>query len=136
MVLGGLLGLTLGACSESNPEAEQAAYEATGPWLALMDAGEYGKCWEEAAPWFHETVKTRETWLAKADQTRSPLGALVSRVRRTTTFVTNPMGAPDGEYTIVVFDSRWEQGSILETVSMQKQGDGTWRVVGYHVKEQ
>ncbi len=129
------LGL-VGACSESNPEAEQAAYEATKPWLALMDSGEYEKCWDEAAPWFREKVASRDMWLATAHETRDPLGAMQYRELMTTTYATNPMGAPDGQYTIVVYSSSWDAGTIYENVSMQRQPDGSWGVVGYHVKQQ
>lgn len=131
-----VLLLAVGACRESSPEAEQAAYEATKPWLAMMDAGEYEQSWEAAAPWFRDNIGSVDQWLAKAQETRKPLGALRSRELKMTTFKTNPMGAPDGEYTIVVYDARWEKGDILETVSMQRQADGSWQVVGYHVKQQ
>ena len=130
------LCLVLGACTESNPEAERAAYEATKPWLALMDSGDYEKCWEAAAPWFRENVSSFEMWLAKAHETREPLGTMKFRELIKTTFATNPTGAPDGAYTIVVYGSTWDAGSIFETVSMQRQADGSWGVVGYHVKQQ
>lgn len=127
--------LLLCACSENNPEAEQAAYQATKPWLALMDGGEYEQCWHEAAPWFREHVPALETWLAKAHEARDPLGGMRFRELMDTTYVTNPIGAPDGAYTIVVYGSSWEAGNIYETVSMQLQADGSWGVVGYHVEE-
>ena len=130
------LGLALGACSESNPEAERSAYEATKPWIALMDKGDYEKCWDEAAPWFRDKVGSRDMWIAKAHETRDPLGEMKFRELTTTTYATNPIGAPDGEYTVVVYTSSWDAGTIYETVSMQRQGDGSWGVVGYHVKQQ
>ena len=130
------LGLALGACSESNPEAERSAYEASKPWIALMDSGEYEKCWDEAAPWFRENIGSRDMWIAKAHETRDPLGNLIARQLHTTTYKTNPMGAPDGEYTIVVYSSSWDAGSIYESVSMQRQTEGSWGVVGYFVKQQ
>ncbi|MDE0660273.1 MAG: DUF4019 domain-containing protein [Gammaproteobacteria bacterium] len=131
-----VLGLVLGACSESNPEAERAAYEATKPWIAWMDEGEYEKCWDEAAPWFRDNISSRDMWIAKARETRDPLGKLLFRELNTTTYKTNPMGAPDGEYTIVVYTSSWDAGNIYESVSMQRQADGSWGVVGYFVKQQ
>ena len=130
------LGLALAACSESNPEAERSAYEATKPWIALMDKGDYEKSWDEAAPWFRDTVGSRDMWIAKAHETRDPLGEMKFRELKTTTYATNPIGAPDGEYTIVVYSSSWDAGNIFETVSMQRQADGSWGVVGYHVKQQ
>ena len=131
-----MLPFVLGACSESNPEAERSAYVSSKPWIALMDEGEYEKCWDEAAPWFRDKVSSLELWIAKAQETREPLGEMKFRELRTTTYATNPIGAPDGEYTIVVYSSDWDAGSIYETVSMQRQPDGSWGVVGYHVKQQ
>ena len=131
-----VLAFVLGACSESNPEAERSAYEASKPWIALMDQGEYEKCWDEAAPWFRDKVASRDMWIAKANETRDPLGEMKFRELSTTTYATDPIGAPDGEYTIVVYSSSWDAGSIFETVSMQRQPDGSWGVVGYHVKQQ
>ena len=131
-----MLAFALAACSQSNPEAERSAYEASKPWIASMDKGDYEKCWDEAAPWFRDKVASLDMWIAKAHETRDPLGEMKFRELRTTTYATNPIGAPDGEYTIVVYSSGWDAGIIYETVSMQRQGDGSWGVVGYHVKQQ
>ena len=73
-----LLAFVLGACSQSNPEAERSAYEASKPWIALMDEGEYEQCWDEAAPWFRDKV-ARDMWIAKAHETRDPLGEMAFR---------------------------------------------------------
>ena len=129
------LSLALAGCSQSNPEAEQAAFEATKPWLALMDEGDYEGCWQTAAPWFRDNVASKEAWLAKAHEARDPLGALEFRELLETTYTINPIGAPDGQFTVVVYSSAWDNGTIYETVSMQRQGDGSWGVVGYHVKQ-
>ena len=129
------LAFGLGACTESNPEAERAAHLATEPWLGLMDAGDYEQCWHAASPWFRESVAL-DAWVAKAHEARDPLGDLRSRQLLTTTYATNPMGAPNGAYTVVVYDSRWQAGDIFETLSMQRQPDGSWQLAGYHVREQ
>lgn len=128
------LALVMSACAEHDPDAEQAASDATAPWLQRMDAGAYADCWEAAAPLLRERV-TREEWGQRATEARSPLGGLRERALETTTFVTNPWGAPEGRYVIVVYASSWEAGDIHETVSMQEQPDGAWLVAGYHVKQ-
>ena len=124
----------LGACAQSNPAAEEAAADATGPWLALMDAGDYAQCWEVAAAHFREQESLAE-WQDKAHGYRDPLGAFQSRTLSTTRYFVDPWGAPPGEYVVVVHDSRWDAGAIFETVNMQKQGDGGWLVVGYNVQQ-
>lgn len=129
-----VLGVVLVACAESDPAAEAAARLATEPWLALMDAGEHQRCWEAAAPVFREQV-TAAAWAAQARAIRDPLGEPRGRELSATTFKTNPWGAPEGRYVIVVYASRWDNGDIYETLSMREQADGAWRLVGYHVKQ-
>ena len=129
-----VLLFVLGACGQSNPAAEEAAANATGPWLALMDAGDYAQCWEVAAAHFREQESLAE-WRDKAHGYRDPLGAFQSRTLSTTRYFVDPWGAPPGEYVVVVHDSRWDAGAIFETVNMQKQGDGGWLVVGYNVQQ-
>lgn len=127
--------LGLGGCAESNPEAELAAFEASKPWLATMDAGDYERCWRDAAPLFRES-ESLESWLRKAKEYRDPLGSLKRRELNATTYLTNPWNAAPGEYTVVVYDSFWEAGTIYENVYMQRQADGAWRVAGYRVQQQ
>ena len=129
-----VLALLLG-CAESNPEAEQAAYDATEPWLALMDQGEYGQCWASAASLFRDT-EDHEDWVTKARGYRDPLGEFKSRQLNATNYIRDPWGAPPGEYVIVVYDSHWQNGTIYESVHMQRQVDGGWLVAGYSVQQQ
>ena len=130
-----LAGALVGGCAESNPVAERAAFAATTPWLAIMDDGDYERCWAEAAPLFRD-MEGREAWVGKAMGYRDPLGAFKSRELNVARVVENPWGAPDGLYAAVVYDSFWENGTIFETVYMQQQDDGGWLVAGYNVKQQ
>lgn len=135
--------LVVGGCAEHDPAAEEAARQATVQWLERMDAGAFEACWEAAAPLFRERVGL-EAWLREAAEARSPLGALRRRTLAATTYKTNPWGAPDGRYVIVVYASEWENGDIYETLSMQESADsaespesanGRWLLVGYHAKQ-
>ena len=126
--------VALCGCGESNPAAERAAAEAAKPWLAMMDAGEYARCWEAGASYFQE-MESLVTWESKAQEYRGPLGAFQSRTLDTVRYFVDPWGAPPGEYAVVVYDSRWENGDIYESVNMQKQADGQWLVVGYNVQQ-
>ena len=130
-----LLSMLLGACGESNPQAEHAAAQASQPWLALMDEADYAQCWQLAAPLFREQ-ESKDSWLTKAEGYRSPLGEFRSRQVNDTTYIADPWFAPPGEYAIVVYDSHWSAGTIYETVHMQRQVDGNWLVAGYSVRQQ
>ena len=124
----------VGGCAERDPLAEEAAHAATLPWLQRMDAGAYDECWEAAAPFFRKRVNLAE-WRRQAAEARSPLGDLRGRTLATTTTKTNPWGAPEGRYVIVVYASEWQAGDIYETLSMQESATGAWLLVGYHVKQ-
>lgn len=124
----------LAACAERDPDAERAAREAAAPWLATLDAGDYARCWNAAAPWFREQVSA-SGWAERAARTRAPLGALEMRRLDKTTYATNPLGAPDGRYVIVVYASDWAGGNIHEQLAMQEQPNGDWLPVGYFVRQ-
>ncbi len=133
-VLGTVMWLLAG-CGESNPEAERAAVAATVPILERLDAGDYEAVRAIASPFLKEQV-SRDEWLAQVQALRDPLGAHESRAVGTTTYVSNPWGAPEGEYVIVSYDSHWQNGSIHENLSMQRQPNGTWALAGYHAQQQ
>lgn len=133
--LGAIFFCLLAGCGESNPEAERAAVAATVPILERLDAGDYDAVHAAASPLLKEQVPHDE-WLAQVQALRGPLGAHESRAVGTTTYVNNPWGAPEGEYVIVSYDSRWQNGSIHENLSMQRQPNGAWALAGYHAQQQ
>ena len=66
---------------------------------------------------------------------RAPLGALKSRVFKTATFTRSLPGAPDGEYVVIQFDTRFEnKAAAVETVTPMRQKDGSWKVSGYYIR--
>ncbi len=122
-------------CGESSPEAERAAVAATVPILERLDAGDYDAVRDAASPLLKEQVSPEE-WLVQVEALRGPLGTHKSRAVGAVTYVTNPWGAPQGEYVIVSYDSHWQNGSIHENLSMQRQPNGAWALAGYHAQEQ
>jgi hypothetical protein len=116
------------------PEETQAAVKAAESWLALVDAGEYGRSWEEAAALFREAV-TKEQWEASLKALRPALGEVVSRKVESAHYTTSLRGAPDGEYVVIQFATSFtHKKSAVETVTPMKDPDGTWRVSGYYIR--
>lgn len=130
-----ILWLLAGCGGESNPEAERAAVAATEPILEQIDAGQYDAVRDAASPLLKQQVSPEE-WLAEVRALRGPLGSHKSRTVGSTTYVTDPWGAPEGEYVIVSYDSHWQNGRIHENLSMQRQPNGAWALAGYHAQEQ
>jgi predicted SnoaL-like aldol condensation-catalyzing enzyme len=128
----GLVGLHLPAY-KSNPKAEQAATEAALQWLDLIDDERYDEGWELASEKLFKSAVSKEESSRKIRGSREPLGAVVHRKVRSAKYATAMPGAPDGEYTIVKFSTRFEnKKKAVETVSLEKSEH--WKICGYFVK--
>lgn len=115
-------------------DAEKPAVTAAKAWLGLIDAGDYGKSWEEAAPFLRAAV-TKENYVKSLSAVRQPLGALASRSLARAESKTSLPGAPDGTYVVMAFDARFaNKASAIETVTFARQADGSWRAVGYYIR--
>jgi hypothetical protein len=107
---------------------------AANAWLALVDGARYGESWDAAAERFRAAMD-RAKWEATAQSARAPLGAAILRKMRTVSFARSLRGAPEGEYVVVQFDTRFENRPLAEeTVTSEREKDGTWRVAGYWIR--
>jgi hypothetical protein len=115
-------------------ENEKAALSSAEQWLSLVDAGKYAESWAESAEFFRNAV-TQEQWKSAAKAVRQPLGKLISRKTKSTTYKTSLPGAPDGQYVVIQFESSFENKKVaIETITPMKDADGKWRVSGYFIK--
>ncbi len=120
--------------SATADEQTAPAVQAADAWLALVDGGNYAKSWEEAAPIFKQAV-TQSQWETAVNAVRGPLGKLESREVLGAKFSTTLPGAPDGEYVVIQFKTRFaNKAEAIETVTPMKDDQGVWRVSGYFVK--
>ena len=112
---------------------EIAARSGIEVWLALLDDGQFGQSWENAAEAVRKTV-TKEQWVKVLSEHRPPLGKLVSRTLKDTHASTSLPGAPSGQYVTVQYDSTFAQKKGVETVTAMLDASGQWRVSGYFFK--
>ena len=123
-----LAGASLAAQS---PEGEaQAAAEA---WVKIVDAGNYGSSWDDAATAF-KGVMAKERWTEAVARARAPFGSVVSRTLASKEATDQLPGAPAGKYIVVRFTTGFEKSPATETVTLMLDGDRGWRVVGYFVR--
>lgn len=115
--------------SEPSPK-EAAAAKAAAEWLKLIDAGQYGKSWDECAPLFREKV-TRQTWVENLPKSRAAHGAFKSRSLSATASRTSLPGVPDGEYVMVRFVTDFEKTTAVEELVTMMFVGGAWRPIGY-----
>jgi len=115
-------------------EEERAAIDSAKAWLMLVDEGRYGRSWDEAAGYFKKMVE-RSEWIKTIKAVRGPLGEVISRSLRSSTYTTSLPGAPDGEYVVIQFETSFKnKKSAIETVTPMLDSDGHWRVSGYYLR--
>jgi Protein of unknown function (DUF4019) len=115
-------------------EANAAARASVESWLGLVDGQRYAESWQAAGAFFKNAV-TEQKWQEAVQTARGPLGALKSRTVKGTTAAKTLPGAPDGDYLLLQFDTSFERkAAAVETVTMVREADGVWRVVGYFVR--
>jgi len=127
------LACIAGAAAAQDP-ATSVAQAAARDWLALTDAGNGGASWDAAGKLFQGAIQ-RERWTEALSSVRKPIGPLARRSLLSAKFTTSFPGAPDGEYAIIVFRSSFaSKADARETVTVAREADGQWRVVGYFIK--
>ena len=117
---------------EAQEVKELAGRLAAEKWLAFLDAGDYGKAWDESAKAFRERVP-RERWVESLPTTRGALGAVKSRRVEVSSFKPSLPGMPDGDYVTVRFSTSFEKkDDAQELVTLVLDG-GVWRALGYGI---
>jgi hypothetical protein len=110
------------------------AVKAAQAWLSLIDSGDYGASWQEAADIF-KNAATKEQWAGMAKTVRQPLGEVISREVMTKMPTQTVPGGPDGEYVVIQFKTSFEnKKNAIETVTPMLDKDGVWRVSGYYIR--
>ena len=134
MLLSVFVALAVGGAARAAEPSEATGVQAAESWLKLIDTGQYGAAWDEAAAMFRERV-TRADWEKLATSARRPLGKLLSRKLAAKQLTHALPGAPDGTYLVLVYDTRFEhkeRGS--ENVTMMLDPGGRFRGAGYFIR--
>jgi hypothetical protein len=122
-----------GAAIMGQDKPEGAAQKAAEKWLTLIDAGEYGQSWDEAAAVFKAAV-TKEQWVQAVKNVRDQTGKLNSRKLVRADYTKTLPNAPEGEYVLMQYEASFEKGSAVEAITPMREKDGSWKVSGYFVK--
>ena len=103
-------------------------------WLGRVDAGEYGRSWQEAAPYF-QSATTEAKWADLLGNVRLPLGKPARRQPTVAQFSASLPGMPDGAYVFLQFQTEFERQKLaVETITCLRDADGRWKVAGYFIK--
>ncbi len=124
---------TAATTAASNRE-DAESYDVAETFLASVDAGDWQQSWRDAGEFF-QTQTTAAEWSAAVDPVRSPLGAVEERKLASVQQLTTLPGAPDGEYEVLRFETKYAEveGLSIETVIMIRNGS-SFNVAGYFIR--
>lgn len=111
------------------------AQKSARDFLSLTDRNDVQASWQSAGKQFQNALTPER--LAKAlDSARLPLRAPADRTLMSTQFTSSfPGAAGEGEYALLVFRTNFAKRSgVAETVTLEREPDGKWRVIGYLVQ--
>lgn len=130
-----LISLTsIAAAPADDTSATAEATAAARDWLTVVDAGDYGKSWDEAAAVLRKNI-TKAQWERAAGAVRGQTGALKSRELESAQPAHDLPGVPAGDYVVLMYRSSFADAPVVtETVTPMREADGKWRVAGYLVK--
>jgi opacity protein-like surface antigen len=132
VALASLVSLATVGAADSDPTAEATA--ASREWLSVVDAGQYGQSWDEAAAFFKQHM-SKSQWEQAVGNVRKQTGALKTRELESAQPAHHLPGVPDGDYVVIVYRSSFAAApTATETVTPMRDADGHWRVAGYYVK--
>lgn len=125
-----LLAMALTAASEHSTSADVTV---ANSWIGLVDARRWDDSWNAAGTLFKSQMP-QSRWASTIQPVREPLGTVASRSLKKVTKATSLPGAPDGEYEVVQFQTRFSnKADATETIVLSRETSG-WKVVGYFIR--
>lgn len=126
--------LTAGDTLAQDPRAS-AAQRAAREFLAFTDRSDAKASWQAAGKQFQNAI-SETRWAESLREVRPPFGAMVERTLLSTQFTNNfPGAAGEGDYALLVFRSNFAKRTDgRETVTLEREADGAWRVIGYLIR--
>jgi uncharacterized protein (TIGR03067 family) len=105
----------------------EAAAKVTEAWLKLVDAGDYARSWEQAAPSVRDAV-SKQNFVLLYQQAAKKFGKLQARALVSRGF-TELSGSPVGEHVVSTYKSGFENwADVTQQVVAVLDKDGVWRV--------
>jgi Protein of unknown function (DUF4019) len=104
-------------------------------WLALTDKADAAGSRDAAGAKFKEAVNV-DNWADALAKARVPLGETEQRAVLSTKFDTTlPDGGPTGDFVLIIYRTSFaKKPESTETVTLERESDGNWRVIGYFIR--
>ena len=125
-----LVAMTAGA---QDPQAN-AAQKAARDFMAMTDRGDAAGSWAKAGAQFRRALSA-QAWSDALKRARPPLGDMIRRTLEKSEFTRSAPNMPDGDYAVLVFRSSFvKKSEALERVTLERESDGDWHVIGYFIQ--
>jgi hypothetical protein len=129
-----LAGLAVATLAIAQDPKASAAQRAAREWLAYSDALDGAASWERAGTKFKDAMPV-DRWTEALHKQREPRGKTERRTVMSTEFPRQIPGHEEGDYALIVFRTVFEKrADSEESLTLQREGDGVWRVVGYYIR--
>ena len=131
IVLGTLaIAVTALAQDPRRNEAVAAARE----WLALLDKHDVKQLYTASGKRFRQGI-SEEKWGEVAESGRQQFGVVKSRTLIAADSPPETPNRPKGEFMTVVFRADFDKRGVgTESLTLEREDDGKWRVIGYLMK--
>jgi Protein of unknown function (DUF4019) len=110
------------------------AVSAARDWLVLLDKHDVKRLYTSSGKRFREGI-SEEKWGQVAESGRQQFGAVKSRTLVGAESPPETPNRPKGEFMTVVFRADFEKRGVgTESLTLERDDDGKWRVIGYLMK--
>jgi len=111
-----------------------AAVAAARDWLLMTDHGDVAESHKRAGERFRAAMSIPQ-WQSALARERAPRGAVVQRALAQTAFQRSLGPGVDGDFALLQFRTAFaKQSDAGETLTLERESDGAWRVIGYFIK--
>jgi hypothetical protein len=108
-----------------------AVQTAARDWLEIVDTGNAKAAWNAAAKRFRTTL-SEPLWTDEINKEQARLGKMKRRTVGPTRFQSKIPGLPDGQYAQILFRTSFANKSDgIESLTLERESDAVWRVIGY-----
>jgi len=124
--------LVLGALPAAAQDPRvSAAQGASLDWLLLSDKNDAAGTYAAASKRFQEAISL-EKWTEAMTKAHERFGQVLRRTHIRTQAPTPNKNTPPGEFIVLFYRTDFEKRQTgTETVTLEHESDGKWRVVGY-----
>jgi hypothetical protein len=129
-----VLLVAIATASLAQSPASSSALQSARAFLAITDRDDGKASWDAAGQQFKDGI-TKPRWVEALHGVRAPLGAVASRTLESTEFMDAFPGAKrNGNYAILTFRTKFAAREGIESVTLEREADGVWAVIGYFIR--